>query len=40
MVLEKKHMKNVDAALTAKNLNVYYGDFLAIKDVNMAMKKK
>ncbi|MEC8891586.1 MAG: phosphate ABC transporter ATP-binding protein PstB [Chloroflexota bacterium] len=32
-------MKNVDAALTAKNLNVYYGDFLAIKDVNMAMKK-
>lgn len=39
MVLEKKHMKNVDAALTAKNLNVYYGDFLAIKDVNMAMKR-
>ncbi len=39
MVLEKEHMKNVDAALTAKNLNVYYGDFLAIKDVNMAMKK-
>jgi len=39
VVLEKKHMKNVDAALTAKNLNVYYGDFLAIKDVNMAMKK-
>ena len=32
-------MKSVDAALTAKNLNVYYGDFLAIKDVNMAMKK-
>ena len=39
MVLEKKHMKNVDAALTAKNLSVYYGDFLAIKDVNMAMKR-
>ena len=39
MVLEKENMKNVDAALTAKNLNVYYGDFLAIKDVNMAMKK-
>ena len=39
MVLEKKHMKNVDAALTAKNLNVYYGNFLAIKDVNMAMKR-
>ena len=39
MVLEKEHMNNVDAALTAKNLNVYYGDFLAIKDVNMAMKK-
>ena len=39
MVLEKEHMKNVDAALTAKNLNVYYGDFLAIKDVNMAMKR-
>jgi len=39
VVLEKKHMKNVDAALTAKNLNVYYGDFLAIKDVNMAMKR-
>ncbi|SVA27779.1 uncharacterized protein METZ01_LOCUS80633, partial [marine metagenome] len=39
VVLEKEHMKNVDAALTAKNLNVYYGDFLAIKDVNMAMKK-
>ena len=39
MVLEKERMKNVDAALTAKNLNVYYGDFLAIKDVNMAMKK-
>ncbi len=39
MVLEKENMKNVDVALTAKNLNVYYGDFLAIKDVNMAMKK-
>jgi len=39
VVLEKENMKNVDAALTAKNLNVYYGDFLAIKDVNMAMKK-
>ena len=39
MVLEKEHMNNVDAALTAKNLNVYYGDFLAIKDVNMAMKR-
>ena len=39
MVLKKEHMKSVDAALTAKNLNVYYGDFLAIKDVNMAMKK-
>ena len=39
MVLKKEHMKSADAALTAKNLNVYYGDFLAIKDVNMAMKK-
>ena len=39
MVLEKEHIKSVEAALTAKNLNVYYGDFLAIKDVNMAMKK-
>ena len=32
-------VENPEAVLTAKNLNVYYGDFLAVRDVNMEMKR-
>ena len=30
---------NPEIVLKAKNLNVYYGDFLAVRDVNMVMKR-
>ena len=32
-------VENPEVVLTAKNLNVYYGDFLAVRDVNMEMKR-
>ena len=32
-------VENPEVVLKAKNLNVYYGDFLAVRDVNMEMKR-
>lgn len=33
------HTNNGDYALNAKNLNVYYGNFLAVNDVSLPIKK-
>ena len=36
---QQDSIKNPEIVLKAKNLNVYYGDFLAVRDVNMVMKR-
>ena len=32
-------MTDVDIVLRAQNLNVFYGDFLAVKDVTLGMRR-
>ena len=36
---QQDSIENPEIVLKAKNLNVYYGDFLAVRDVNMVMKR-
>lgn len=36
---QQDSIENPEIVLEAKNLNVYYGDFLAVRDVNMVMKR-
>ncbi len=36
---QQDSIENSEIVLKAKNLNVYYGDFLAVRDVNMVMKR-
>ena len=36
---QQDSIENPEIVLEAKHLNVYYGDFLAVRDVNMVMKR-
>ncbi len=31
---------NIDFAIQAQNLNIFYGDFRAVKDVNLSIERK
>ena len=42
MTIPNEHLsedRSTDIVLQVRNLNVYYGDFLAVKDVTMDVKK-
>jgi phosphate transport system ATP-binding protein len=38
--MEQNELNPSDIAIEAKNLNIYYGDFRAVKDVNLKFEKK